>query len=313
MKTLVTPTIAVPFIVIFLVSSADAQNADTAQPRGQNPSPMVETTRPHRRIDSRILPGFHQKLARILPTEVDVFVAAKDSSQERFGLLIHFHGASFITHNASSRSSVPLIAVTVNLGSGSQVYGDAFHRPEVFHALVDSVVQKVQNTLNRPIALERTVLSAFSAGYGAVRNILSWKHCYDGVDAVLLLDGIHASYIPESTVIAEGGRIDSADVAQFLALAAEASKVQPSKRFLITHSEIFPGTYVSTTEATDFILSRLELPRSPVLQWGPMGMQLLSDTRRNGFRVMGFAGNTAPDHVDHLHALHDFLEKLFSL
>ncbi len=297
----------------FLISSVHAQNADSVRPRGQNPSPMVETTRDHRRIDPSVLPGFHQKLAGLLSTEADVFIAAKDSSQNRFGLLVHFHGATFITHDAASRSSAPLIAVTVNLGSGSRVYGDAFQNPQVFQALYDSVVQTAQGALNRPIVVERTVLSAFSAGYGAVRKILSWKTSYDRVDAVLLLDGIHASYIPERKVLAEGGRIDSADVAQFLTLAVEASKVRPSKRFLITHSEIFPGTFVSTTEATDLILGRLQLQRNPVLEWGPMGMQLLSDTRRNGFRVMGFAGNTAPDHVDHLHALHDFLEELFSL
>lgn len=32
-------------------------------------------------------------------------------------------------------------------------------------------------------------------------------------------------------------------------------------------------------------------------------MQMLSDTRRGRLRVIGFAGNSAPDHVDHFHAL----------
>lgn len=42
-------------------------------------------------------------------------------------------------------------------------------------------------------------------------------------------------------------------------------------------------------------------------RWGPMGMALLSDTRAGRLRIQGFAGNSAPDHVDLLHALPDLL------
>ena len=36
-------------------------------------------------------------------------------------------------------------------------------------------------------------------------------------------------------------------------------------------------------------------------------MQQLSEARRGGFDVLGFAGNSAPDHVDHLYALGEWL------
>jgi hypothetical protein len=39
-------------------------------------------------------------------------------------------------------------------------------------------------------------------------------------------------------------------------------------------------------------------------------MQQLSDARLNGCRIMGFAGNTAPDHIDQLHSLFYFLNML---
>jgi hypothetical protein len=87
----------------------------------------------------------------------------------------------------------------------------------------------------------------------------------------------------------------------------------PRKTNLITHSEIFPGTFVSTTEATDYLLNALGLKREPVLKWGPLGMQQLSETKRGRFAVLGFAGNAAPDHIDHLHALQWFLAALLQL
>ncbi len=42
-------------------------------------------------------------------------------------------------------------------------------------------------------------------------------------------------------------------------------------------------------------------------------MQQLSDAQRGKLRIMGFAGNSAPDHVDHLHALSHFRNELFAL
>jgi len=46
------------------------------------------------------------------------------------------------------------------------------------------------------------------------------------------------------------------------------------------------------------------------LKWGPMGMQQLSEARAGRFRLLGFAGNSAPDHVDQLHSLPVFLKWL---
>ena len=48
----------------------------------------------------------------------------------------------------------------------------------------------------------------------------------------------------------------------------------------------------------------------PLLEWGPLGMQQLSKVERGGLTILGFAGNTAPDHIDHLHAYRHFLELL---
>jgi hypothetical protein len=77
---------------------------------------------------------------------------------------------------------------------------------------------------------------------------------------------------------------------------------------LITHSEIFPGSYASTTETADYLINALHLQRHAVLKSGPAGMQMLSETHRNGLTILAFAGNTAPDHIDHFHGLPVFLK-----
>ena len=82
------------------------------------------------------------------------------------------------------------------------------------------------------------------------------------------------------------------------------------KRAIVTHSEIFPGTFASTTETADYLLKQLNLARRPVLKWGPMGLQQLSEARAGKFLLVGYAGNSAPDHVDQLHSLPVFLKWL---
>jgi hypothetical protein len=82
------------------------------------------------------------------------------------------------------------------------------------------------------------------------------------------------------------------------------------KRFLVTHSEIFPGTFASTTETADWMLRALGLRRTPVLRWGPRGMQQLSEVRSGKLEVLGFAGNSAPDHVDQLQSMPELLSRL---
>ena len=39
-----------------------------------------------------------------------------------------------------------------------------------------------------------------------------------------------------------------------------------------------------------------------------MGLQQLSETRAGKFLLIGYAGNSAPDHVDQLHALPEYLK-----
>jgi hypothetical protein len=153
-------------------------------------------------------------------------------------------------------------------------------------------------------------LTSWSAGYGAVREILQVPEHYVRVERVLLIDGLHTDYAdgrPSSGPSLES-QLGTAGLEIFLQFAREA--VAGRKRLIVTHSEIFPGTYASTTETADWLLTQLGVPRKRVLRWGPMGTQQLSEARSGRFLLMGYAGNTAPDHVDQLHALPDFLRLL---
>jgi len=122
-----------------------------------------------------------------------------------------------------------------------------------------------------------------------------------------MIDGIHTGYAGGKPGPLESS-LEPENLRPFIQLARDA--MAGKKRVIVTHSEIFPGTFASTTETADYILKDLGLKRRPIVRWGPKKTQELSEVRAGHFLLVGFAGNSAPDHVDQLHSLPEFLEWL---
>ena len=305
-----TSSLLIPVTLASVLCSANARQEDSTKVASQNPSPMVDYTRSHERIEQKEYPGVAFELQGMFSKPVQVFIPKKSLKSKNLSLLIHFHGASYVTQFAATNYRRDIVAATLNVGSGSKVYNDAFADTASFPSLIDSIAAETNARLGHTVKIGQVILSGFSAGYGAIRQIISTPANYDRVDAVLLLDGFHTSYIPERRILALGGRVDSTGLSAFMELARDAASKGSRKRFLITHSEIFPGTFVSTTEATDYVLRSMGLKRTPVLKKGPLGMQQISSTVKGRFAVWGFAGNTAPNHIDHVQALYWFLNAL---
>lgn len=294
-------------VLALLVTSVARGQSSMAPPppSAQNPSPMEEHTRSHLRVSPDSVTRVPRLIDAGLPEPVSIYTFGTPRSGA-FDLLIHFMGASHVPAFAVDRAGTHHALAVVHLGSGSGAFERPFIESGAFDGLLDAVTRDVRAVWRRPADVRRIDLSAFSAGYGAVRAIL--RSDADRIRGVLLLDGLHTSYIPERTVLADGGRLDTTLLSPFLKFARRAASGEES--FVLTHSEIFPGTFASTTETSDYLLNRLNLERAPVLKWGPVGMQQLSETRSGRFVVLGFAGNTAPDHVDHLHGMESFLRLL---
>jgi hypothetical protein len=115
---------------------------------------------------------------------------------------------------------------------------------------------------------------------------------------------VHTGYV-DGKPGPEESKIETDNLQNWLRLGRDA--MAGKKRFIMTHSEIFPGTFASTTETADYLLREWGLAAHPVVKWGPMKTQMLSEVKAGGLRVVGFAGNSAPDHVDQLHSLPEYL------
>ena len=124
---------------------------------------------------------------------------------------------------------------------------------------------------------------------------------------MLCIDGVHAGYLNATPSPAEP-QLEPKNLQSWLHFGTDA--IAGKKHLIITHSEIFPATYASTTETADALLHQWGLTPHPVVRWGPMGTQMLSQTKSGNLLVVGFAGNSAPDHVDQVQSLPEYLHWL---
>ncbi len=261
----------------------------------QAPSPMIDHTRPHPRITQIEVTGQRIELKTLKGARL--FIGVRVNPNKPVPLLVHFHGAAWLIERHVALKLPSAALITVELGAGSSAYRRPFEEPELFQNLL----QEAAEQLHLKRGWSSVSLSGFSAGYGAVREILKRPQYFALVNNVLLLDGMHTSYIPEGKPLADGGVIDRAGLDAFISFAREA--VAGRKTFVVTHSEIFPGTYASTTECADYLVTELNQKRQARLRQGPIGMQQLSTVDVRNFHLRGYAGNSAPDHIDFLHAM----------
>jgi hypothetical protein len=271
----------------------------------------VEETRAHERLAQKVIGGIQRRFTGPGNKQAELWISDAARAQTSIDLVIHFLGSAWLPEQAVASLDASAMIAVLNLGAGSGIYDRTFSPPQAFDSLLLQISREASTALGHTVSPGKITLSGFSAGHGAVRAILRDSAHFDRVNSILLLDGMHTSYVPDGTPLASGGVIDSTNLVAFERFARAAMRGE--KSFLVTHSEIFPGTFASTTETADWLLHSLGLKRTPVVQFGPRGMQQLSEVRSGSFEILGFAGNSAPDHIDQLHSMPEMLSRLRSL
>jgi hypothetical protein len=217
-----------------------------------------------------------------------------------FDVVFHFHGHEPI-RKEFVKSVDGVVLVGIDLGIGSGAYSSAFASPNAFKELVESVEAEVAAKRGLKEAHVRKVgLSAWSAGYGAVQTILTQEYGKGLVDTVILLDGLHASYV--------GDDLDPTQLEPFVEFAklAKAGK----KLMYVSHSSIIPPGYASTTETNNYLVYTLGgTPKaSKKRKSDPYGLELNSKFDSGNFHMRGYDGNDKMDHCAHIALIRDVMK-----
>jgi len=192
---------------------------------------------------------------------------------------------------------------------GSGRYSNAFERKEEFARLCRSIERALREHSGDPGAhIRHLALSAWSAGYGAINEIL--RHGDDGIDAVVLLDGLHAGWKNGARRDGTVQSVSSLLIAPTLEFARKALRGEGI--FVMTHSWVDPVTYPSTAVTAELIEQELGVvPRSV-----RRPTQLLEQVKAvdiRGLHIWAYRGHDEMIHCAHIsliaRAVRDVLEE----
>jgi hypothetical protein len=216
-----------------------------------------------------------------------------------YDVLVQFHG-----HTAVMKTVVQVARgisyVGIDLGLGSGPYSDAFMSVESWRMLLASITTALQEHSGDERAhIRHLALSAWSAGYGAVTEIL--KHGDDDVDAVVLLDGLHASWNPAIPRLNARRPVDAVSPGTIQPVVDFARKALAGEKtlFFFSHSTIDPVTYPSTRLTADWLIDHFGLKQvkhDPGSQ--PYGLTATVDS--GALHIWSYRGADTLAHCSHI-------------
>jgi hypothetical protein len=221
------------------------------------------------------------------------------SKSGQFDVVIHFHGHEPI-RKEFVKTAKGIVLVGIDLGIGSGAYQAPFSNPAVFTQLLASVEAAVARHAGRPSAKIRKLgLSSWSAGYGAIEQILR-QPAGKKVDAVILLDSLHAGYTDE-----QSHALKTDQLVPFVEFAKRAAKKQ-SFMFL-SHSSIIPPGYASTTEVAEYVVGKLGGKPKKAHRQDVLGLDMIDRFDKGSFHMRGYTGDDKPDHCAHIGLMADIV------
>jgi hypothetical protein len=216
-----------------------------------------------------------------------------------FDLLVHFHGAEAVRKQLAPER-LDLVIAGIDVGTTSSSYTKALSSAGAWSALLRSIEVEVARATGAAAGRARHIaIASWSAGYGSVAQILAQQDDVApsprGVDAVILLDSLHAGYG------AAGNRLAHGQLSTFVDTARAAALGGPL--FYLTHTDIRTEGYASTSETASFLLGELNVTASPVEAdpESPIRLTRIADSGR--LFVRGYAGGGKEDHCAQLHLL----------
>lgn len=230
-----------------------------------------------------------------------------DTYQHRPGdvadVLVHFHGDPQTVWNNSRYADLNTIVVTVNYSGLSSAYSGPFSNTSLFQTLMDEALTKVrlERDFSDSLEWDQLGVSSFSAGYGAVREILKVANYRSDIDALLAADSLYAS------TAGDGTPLDSqmVDYKSFALMARTGSKT-----FIFSHSQVPTYTYESTMETGDELMQYLRISAAPISTGGLGTLDFYRHAQRGNFQLWGALGSNGDAHLEHLRYIGQFLADL---
>ncbi len=259
-------------------------------------------------------PGFAQVIPAVtgrtftLPTSLNHKLFIPDSFDLSAGgvdVLVHFHGNPATVNNNAGYADLNAVIVNVTYSGFSSAYSTPFGDPALFGNVLDGAldVLRAQTDFSASTQWDQLAVSSFSAGYGAVREILKQPTYYDRIDGLLLADSLYAGFTSASdhTPLAY-------QMVDFKRFALDAANAQ--KTMIVSHSQVQTYTYANTAETADDLMQHVGVTPFSVNEPGLGTLQFYRKAQIGDFGVWGATGSDAAAHSRHLQYMAQWLGDL---
>jgi hypothetical protein len=210
-------------------------------------------------------------------------------------MLVFFHGHPPVVRSNLTRSGKAAALVVVNFNGLSAAYAKPFADTNLFGKILADAHKELSRQSGRELAQGKLAVASFSAGYGAVREILKQAAWREQITDLVLADSLYAGYVERDS----RNVVNPEHIRDFIRFAQRAARGEA--RMIVTHSAQVPEGYASTTETAEELLRAVNARRFPTEAGSHQtALRLTSRGDERSFQVFGYAGGTAEDHMGHL-------------
>jgi hypothetical protein len=225
-------------------------------------------------------------------------------------VLFDFHGYPPRVRSSACLAGLNCVVISVQYVGLSSVYRIPFSDDrQLFATILDEALStlRAEPDFVNDAQWGRLAITSFSAGFGAVREILKTNDYFDRIAGIYMVDSLYCGYIGDGTDAVQEGVVHPGLMKDFLRFARAAA--DGDKVMIITHCMVPTPGYASTCETADYLLDKLDLVPKPVdisVRLSPKvegvaePLRLYRKAVRKGFSLYGSHGVAANDHVDHL-------------
>jgi len=239
-----------------------------------------------------------------------LFIPSAYKPGKAINLTIHFHSAIWhaIQEHLDRGTTDPVIAFYP--GEGSTIYSNSFDDKQRLSRWFEIVAQEsIKRGAPKDACVQSLSISSFSAGFGAVRQVIKDEIAFKMLKRVVLCDSMYGSL--DSNV---KDRVPAKEHIECWKALAEAA-VRGEKTFCVSFSQVPTPTYASSSECAAALVRLMGGELKPVEKGTLVAtvdrdFPLLYRFDKGGFHVWGYGGEDGQAHMTHARHLADLWKAL---
>jgi len=218
-------------------------------------------------------------------------------------LAIHFQGGLAIAEENFVRMKRPGVLIASKLAGFSSAFAGPYRDPAAFRALLAAAAESARQLRGgeAELTFDPIVVTFFSAGYGAVRELLKEPEFFERIDALVSADSIYANVVAPSVRAP-----DAAQMVDFLRFAQAAARGE--KTFVLVHG-MYPTEYASTAECADLVFASVAARLRPTGRYTERGIPIAGEAHVGGFHGYRFDEADAGIHIDCLYMIPELVRR----